>query len=181
MLNLRSGCDGRCFSAGILHRVVREKSCHGMRVSTHFLDGGREPLVDGAVHQSVGKPVHDHHGQRRKQERAGDHAGAKLRAQDSQSAFSKKLQQVAHQHERERNEEQENQRRESSEDDDVLVVSGTQESEVKGGLGDKDRKQNKDKIASRIMTCLRCEVFWGGIGVDCATEQSASRLMLVSD
>ena len=116
-----------------------------MRVGAYFLDRSGEPFIDGTIHQSVGEPVHHHHRQRRQQERAGNHARAKLRTQHAQAPLGKKLEQVAHQDKRKRDKEQEDQRRESGEDHDVLIVSGAQKGQVKGGLRNQNGEQKEDR------------------------------------
>jgi hypothetical protein len=57
--------------------------------------------------------------------------------------FGKELQQVAHQNKRERNEQQKNERRESGEDNNVLIISGTQESQLEGSLRNQNDQQEK--------------------------------------
>ena len=84
-------------------------------------------------------------GSERQQKRTGHHARAKLRTQHSQTALGKELQQIAQQNEGQGDEQQEDQRRESGEDYDVLIVSGTQESQIKRGLRNQNGEQKKDR------------------------------------
>jgi len=70
-----------------------------------------------------------------------DDYGPEPVTEHAEAALGKKLEQVAHQDERERDKEKENQRGECGEDDDVLVVARAEELQLKGGL----RNQNDEE------------------------------------
>jgi hypothetical protein len=143
--DFRRGGQRRGLGAGVLHGIVGEQCDHGVSVRPDFFDGSRKPFIDGAIHQSIGEPVHHHDRHGGEKQGAGYHAGSEFGSQHSQTALREKLQQVAHQDEGERHEEQEDERGKRGENHDFLIVSGMQEVQVEGRLRNQDGEQQKHR------------------------------------
>jgi hypothetical protein len=83
------------FGSRILAGVVIEQGRHGGGIGPHFFDRLRKPFIDGAIHQSVGKPEHGNHGQEREQKTNDDETRAELGSGHAGATLGVELEQIA--------------------------------------------------------------------------------------
>ncbi len=122
------------FRLRIFGSIGREQRCHGCGVFANLFNRTREPLLDRSIHQPVGEEKHHDDWHRREEQRADNHAGAKLRANHAQTPFDEELEQIARENERQRDEQQKNENGQRRKKQELAVAVWRNEFEIERGL-----------------------------------------------
>src|SRR5581483_10608855 len=135
--------DGLGFGTGVVSRVVGEQRADGGGVLANLLDRPREPFVNRTVHQPVRKQEKENHGCKGECQRAHNHAGAEVRAENAAAAFGKQLEQGAQEHKAQGHQRQENQCRQRGEYKSLLAGGRAEERQIKRLLRENHGEQQE--------------------------------------
>ena len=145
-----AGCgDGLRLNAGIVGHILGQFLHHAGGVVAQFRSVGREPAVDGAVHQLKAEQKHQHRGGKGDERRAQHHARAQPGAEGAAALVGVELEDVPQQQQQQDDQQQEQHHREPGKRQRLAGCFGVQEADAGGVEPLQSAQQREEKHHSQ--------------------------------